>query len=290
MVNTFKNKKRLIGSLVTAVLWLIPFFVVGFLCNKIENDILANLIKTIVRVIASAGIMVYVNRKYEMEIGIRTKNLFKGIFWYGIVVFIFCLLMPLLSYREPEISFIEALPVLLFYFCVYMMVGTFEEVLCRGLLFNSFKAYWGDNKKSVYLSAFISALLFGCLHLFNLNGSNTISTITQVIYATFFGMLFATIYYRSGNLLSCIILHGLVDFAGSIWTCFLRNRAAQMAIDDTTDSTVSDAIVVLIITIPFLISSLVQLRKEFKMRAAMNAGTVANVGAAPQYSEQQGQI
>ncbi len=259
-----KNKKQLIKSLVVCVLWLIPFFAVGILCDRIENDIIANLCKSLMRLVASVGIMLYIKHEYGMKLGIRKEKLFKGIFWYGIVIFIFCLVMPFLSYEAPEIAFSEALPILLFYLVVYMIVGLFEEILCRGLLFNSFKAYWGDNKKGVYLSAFLSSLLFGCLHFFNLNGSNTISTITQVIYATFFGMLFATIYYRSGNLLSCIILHGLVDFAGSIWTCFKANRMEAIIIDNTTDSSIGQALIVLIMTLPFAISSLVQLRKTFK--------------------------
>lgn len=263
-----KNKKKLIRSLVVCVVLLIPFFGVAMICGGIESDIVANLIKTLVRATESVGLMIYVIKEYDIKLGIKRENLFKGIFWYGIVIFIFCLAMPFLSYQAPEISFMKALPILLFYFVVYMVVGWFEEALCRGVLFNAFKAYWGDNKKGVYLSAFVSAFLFGALHLLNLNGSNTISTITQVIYATFFGMLFATIYYRSGNLLSCIILHGLVDFSGEIWTCFLENRAEQIVIENTTDSTVGQALIVLIMTMPFMISSLVQLRKVFKQKEA----------------------
>lgn len=266
-----KNKKQLIKSIVVCVLWLIPFFVVSFFCDRIENDLIANLFKTLMRITASVGLMLYIRKEYAMKLGIKKEKLFRGILWNGIVIFIFCLAMPLLNYKQPEISFIKGLPILLFYFVVYMIVGWFEEVLCRGVLFNAFKAYWGDNKKGIYLSAFVSSLLFGCLHLFNLNGSNTISTIAQVIYATFFGMLFSTIYYRTGNLLSCIILHGLVDFTGTIWYCFLENRVAQMVIDNTTDSSAGQALIVLIMTAPFMISSLVQLRKEFKQQAAGQA-------------------
>jgi hypothetical protein len=84
-------------------------------------------------------------------------------------------------------------------------------------------------------------------------------------------VFFSTIYYRTGNLLSCIILHGLVDFTGTIWYCFIENRAAQMAIYNTTDSSAGQALIVLILTAPFIISSLVQLRKEFKQQAAKQA-------------------
>ncbi len=261
-----KNKKQLIKSLFVCVLCLIPFFAVGMYVNTIENDILASSIKTVARIIACTVILLYVKKEYKINLGIKKENLGIGILWYGIVVYIFVCVMPLLSSEEPEISLLEALPALLFYFVVYMIVGMFEEVLCRGFLFNVFKAYWGDNKKGIYLAAWLSALLFGSLHLFNLNGSNTIATITQVLYATFFGMLFAAVYYRSGNLLSCIILHGLVDFVGIFWTCFAEDRAARIAAEKTTDINVESSIIILIMTVPFLISALVQLHKVFKNR------------------------
>ena len=270
-----KNKKQLIKSLVVCVLCLIPFFAVGRYVNTIENDIIAALIKTVVRIIACTILLLYVKKEYKIELGIKTENLIIGIIWYGIVIFIFICVMPWLSYEEPEISLIEALPALLFYFVVYMIVGMFEEVLCRGFLFNVFKAYWGDNKKGVYRAAWLSALMFGSLHFFNLNGSNTLSTITQVIYATFFGMLFAAIYYRSGNLLSCTILHGLVDFVGTIWTCFAEDRAAQIAAEKTTDINVESSIIILIMTVPFMISALVQFHKVFKNKPVQQENTPA---------------
>ena len=49
------------------------------------------------------------------------------------------------------------------------------------------------------------------------------------------------------------------------------SRLAQMAIDNTTDSSAGQALIVLIMTAPFMISSLVQLRKEFKQQAAKQA-------------------
>lgn len=261
-----KNKKNLIKSLLFCILWLVPFIVIGTLAEKVENDILQDTIKLISRIVASAGIFIYVKKLYGIGPDLRKNNLVKGIFWYGSVIFLFTCLMFVLNYKTPEIAFIKAMPLLIFYLIANLAVGLFEEALCRGLLFNTFKEYWGDNKKGVYLGALISSLLFGSLHLFNLNGYNTVSTITQVIYATFFGMLFATVYYRSGNLLSCVILHGLVDYASSFWKCFLADRAAQTAIEEVTDSTISEALIVLAITSLFVISSLIQLKKEFKTR------------------------
>ncbi len=97
---------------------------------------IANLFKRLMRITASVGLMLYVRKEYAMKLGIKNEKLFKGILWNGIVIFIFCMAMPLLSYKQPEITFAKGLPILLFYFVVYMIVGWFEEVLCRGVLFN----------------------------------------------------------------------------------------------------------------------------------------------------------
>lgn len=262
-----KKKGWLFLSIIVAVLGLVPLAVVSRLTKGMANDILAESLKFAARAVAGILLILYVKKVYKVRVGISRKRLFKGIFWYGLVIVLFSVGMFVLNYFNDarfERSLIEVMPLLLFYMVMNLGIGLLEESVCRCVLFNSFKEFFGDNKKGVYLATFLSAFLFGVIHLGNLNGSNTISTITQVIYATFFGMLFAVIYYRSGNLLSCIILHGMVDYVACFWRLFLNDRVGQKIVDEHTDSSIGDAVVTLAITSVFLIAALVQLRMEFK--------------------------
>ena len=262
-----KKKRWLFLSILVAVLGLVPLAVASGLTKGMTNDIPEECIKFAARVIGGVLLILYMKKVYKIRIGIRKENLIKGVFWYGLTIVLFVAGMLVLNrsdYGTLDRSLVEVLPLMAFYAVTNLGIGLLEESVCRCVLFNSFKAFFGDNKKGVYLAAFLSSLLFGAIHLGNLNGSNTISTITQVIYATFFGMLFAVIYYRSGNLLSCIILHGLVDFADCFWKLFFKNRGELKMIESTTDSSIGDAVVTLALTSVFLIAALVQLHMEFR--------------------------
>lgn len=262
-----KKKRWLFLSILVAVLGLVPLAVASGLTKGMTNDIPEECIKFAARVLGGVLLILYIKKVYKIRIGIRKENLIKGVFWYGLTIVLFVAGMLVLNrsdYGTPDRSLVEVLPLMAFYAVTNLGIGLLEESVCRCVLFNSFKAFFGDNKKGVYLAAFLSSLLFGAIHLGNLNGSNTISTITQVIYATFFGMLFAVIYYRSGNLLSCIILHGLVDFADCFWRLFFKNRGELKMIESTTDSSIGDAVVTLALTSVFLIAALVQLHMEFR--------------------------
>ena len=263
-----KNKGRLALSLVVCLIGLVPLVIVSRIVKGMDNDLLIALLETIARAGAAFAIIFYVKKAYKIKIGIKKDALLKGVFWHGLTAMIFCAAMLVFNYEAPERSVLGALPILLYYALVNFCIGMFEEALCRGLLFNSFKAFFGDNKKGVYLSSFLSAFLFGALHLGNLNGNNTLATLTQVIYATFFGIFFAAIYYRTGNLLACMIIHGAVDYVDIFWHCFKKDRMAAKLAEQATDSSIGESIVALAVTSVFLISALLQLRKVFKVRGA----------------------
>lgn len=259
-----KKKRWLFLSILVGIIGLIPLALASRFTDGFKSDIAAQSIQFVARVVPGICLLLYMKKVYKIKIGITKKTLFKGVFWHGLVVVLFSAFVIVVDYMKPEISIGKAVPVLLFYVVINLGIGLFEEALCRGLLFNSFKAFFGDNKKGVYLAAFLSAFLFGALHLGNLNGSNTINTITQVIYAVFFGMLFVAIYYRTKNFVACAILHGMVDFADAFWRCFLKDRVGEQRAIEVTDGSIPEAIFTLAITSVFLICALVQLRKVFK--------------------------
>lgn len=89
-----------------------------------------------------------------------------------------------------------------------LCVGFLEEVIFRGLLF---KAIARDNIKSAII---ISSVTFGIGHIINLfngSGMNLLNNLCQIVFAIAVGFLLVTIFYRSGSLLPCIIVHSVIN-------------------------------------------------------------------------------
>ena len=96
---------------------------------------------------------------------------------------------------------------------IYMLcVGFLEEVIFRGLLFTAIAK---DNIKSAVV---ISSVTFGIGHIINLfngSGMELVSNLCQIIFATAVGFLLVTIFYRSGSLLPCVLVHSAINTLGT---------------------------------------------------------------------------
>lgn len=69
-----------------------------------------------------------------------------------------------------------------------------EELLCRGLLFETFRNRWG-----IKLSILLSALLFGAIHF----------DIYTTIVATVAGVIFGVLYVRTSSIFASITVHAI---------------------------------------------------------------------------------
>ena len=69
-----------------------------------------------------------------------------------------------------------------------------EEILCRGLLFETFNKRWG-----VKLSILFSALFFGLIHF----------DLATLVVATVAGMIFGVLYVRTSSIFASIIVHAV---------------------------------------------------------------------------------
>ena len=98
----------------------------------------------------------------------------------------------------------------------FLLVGVVEEIVFRGFLFNGMRR---TGKLSVAI--FVSACTFGMGHIVNLlTGHATMETLVQVLFAVAWGFLFTFAYLKSGSLLPCIAIHGLID----VFSVFARDN------------------------------------------------------------------
>ncbi len=88
-----------------------------------------------------------------------------------------------------------------------LLVGFIEELIFRGFLFRALL-----KRDSAPVAITISAVTFGIGHIVNLlAGQGGPETLLQVVFAVAWGYLLTLAFYKSGSLLVCIAVHGLVD-------------------------------------------------------------------------------
>lgn len=87
------------------------------------------------------------------------------------------------------------------------LIGFVEEMIFRGFLFRILL-----KKDPAPAAITISAVTFGIGHIVNLlAGQANLETVVQVLFAIAWGFIFTFVFYKSGSLLVCIVVHGMVD-------------------------------------------------------------------------------
>ncbi len=88
-----------------------------------------------------------------------------------------------------------------------LLIGLIEELIFRGFLFRALL-----KRDPAPAAIIISAVTFGIGHLVNLlAGQGGLESLLQVFFAIAWGFLFTFTFYKSGSLLICIPVHGLVN-------------------------------------------------------------------------------
>lgn len=99
------------------------------------------------------------------------------------------------------------------YFIGMFMVGIAEEFLFRGVIAQTLLEHYGASRKGIWKACLLSGLFFGGAHLTNILSSAPFGVLMQCVFAGSLGVLFAAIYFRTGNLWVLIFLHGATDAA-----------------------------------------------------------------------------
>lgn len=98
-------------------------------------------------------------------------------------------------------------------------VGFAEEILFRSFLMKAII------NKSATAAIIISSAVFGIIHIFNLfYGADIITTLAQVIYATALGLMFSMFFYKTNNILPCVICHSIINMTNTFLPSNLSNE------------------------------------------------------------------
>jgi CAAX amino terminal protease family. len=101
------------------------------------------------------------------------------------------------------------------------MVGVNEEITVRSLVLNNLLRQGNNTYQGTIKAVFLSAAIFGAIHISNIFFVPPVDLLAQVINAAAAGVLFGAIYVRSKNIWSTIIIHMLVDWLALLFSqCF----------------------------------------------------------------------
>ncbi len=89
----------------------------------------------------------------------------------------------------------------------------FEEVIFRGIFIYNLR----EKGRSPMAMLIISAVLFGIVHLTNVAGMSFANALVQTIYAIVIGLVLGAVYIKSGDIVSVIVIHALIDISSHLF-------------------------------------------------------------------------
>ena len=136
-----------------------------------------------------------------------------------------------------------------FFVCMFL-IGLAEETLFRGVIAQTMLEHFGPGRAAVWKACFASGLIFGAMHLINLRASAPLGVLIQCCITAALGMLYAAIYFRTGNLWVLVFLHTLQDCAALINSGLYESTATISEVVSGYDpSMLASALIYLIPTV-----------------------------------------
>lgn len=127
-----------------------------------------------------------------------------------------------------------------------LSAGVNEEIGSRALTIDN--AYRVQGKIEIYKYLILTSIIFGLSHITNIFfGASLSATISQIFYATGFGILFGAIYLRTGNILPGIISHFIIDFASAFNPAYDPSSTEKMLLHTEEVNVVESLIKIIII-------------------------------------------
>lgn len=101
---------------------------------------------------------------------------------------------------------------------ICLLVGVFEELLFRGILFGTLKDQLKDRRNGLIVAAIVSSVLFGLAHFTGISGFETHPTreIARFVQACAFGLVMCAVYMRAKSLWPAALVHAVYDLL-ALW-------------------------------------------------------------------------
>lgn len=184
-----------------AVLWIIVYCVVSIPIRGSLGDESPVMLAALAAI--AAGIIVFVKKMgLEEKYGlVKFKGRFRD-YWFFIPMLI---LMTGNLWGGFSVTYNGIYQV--FAVLSMLLIGFIEEMIFRGFLFRAIL-----KKDPAPVAITITAVTFGIGHIVNLfAGQANHETVIQIFFAVAWGFIFTFVFYKSGSLIICVIVHGIVN-------------------------------------------------------------------------------
>ena len=119
------------------------------------------------------------------------------------------------AYFSGKMQLVRTAPYDFIIFFIYcMLVGLFEEIVFRGIVFTVLAGLFSKDKRGFLLTYVISSLVFGLAHFFN---GFSVATLRQAGYTVLTGGLFAFCLIKTKSIFCPAFVHGIFNFCGLLF-------------------------------------------------------------------------
>lgn len=200
-----KFKKEIFFTIIS----MIVYFSLIILANILSNIVIKipNSINALVQIVFSLMIIIILKKKKLLSYyGINNLKLLN---YKNLIFCIPMICIPLVNLRFG-IHINCSWGQLILISISMLGVGFSEEILFRSFLM---KAIMNKSTKAAFL---FQSIIFGIIHITNLfGGADIIATILQVIYAVSFALMCSLFYYKTNNIIPCMICHSVTNITNS---------------------------------------------------------------------------
>jgi len=215
-------KKRFPSNIIQSILLLFLGLAFTTLLFSLKEELLLHFSKEAYDILlyTNFGVITFltaliINRRKGFSLSFNTRLIVNRNL--GVIV------LAIISYQvviAPIINFLtfhfstnrstEIIHSFIYYIGAILIGPIVEELIFRGIILNGMQDNYKNNRKALLLSA----LIFGLVHI----------KILQVIPAFFWGLIFGYLFYRTRNILLCIVLHSTANASGLTSDIFQHNN------------------------------------------------------------------
>jgi len=146
---------------------------------------------------------------------------------------------------------------LLIVYC--LSIGFSEELSIRGFVQSYWITHFGNDKRTITIAVFGSALIFGLLHLIRFD-KGLYGELSQVLFATFIGVMFGFLLLLTKRVYPLIGIHALIDFVAKLDTAGIPKT-----LENTSPTSFTNSIITTIVVLPCFFYACFLIRKiDFK--------------------------
>jgi membrane protease YdiL (CAAX protease family) len=207
------------ASFIIMVVFVLVMRGIGAIFSALPSSTAMSWIHEIVGMLYPIGFVFF----FGFGSSLKSKGFFKGILCSLPVVILELFLLAIVAGNTVanEATIWKPWYLVLLGLVSMIGIGIREECVFRATIQNILARKYASSVKGVWLTAIVSSLIFGLVHMSNIFiGAEVVPVIVQSIGCVTGGLFFAALYLRCGNIWVPVLIHALLDLAGLFGTVF----------------------------------------------------------------------